>query len=404
MQKDREVAVIDLQKSKINDNACPLEIKNIIDEQRLPFSVLYATGNQNMALWSFLSKRAMPDKRVGHNVIKKAGKINNLTTTIINDCHCLSMSDQYWIKKEKEKIKWADINYFTNGYSYDVGNVTYGISDIIEDRNSPDLTTLGNLPKAWRYEGGKHYLYKQGTPQYYQEVLNEYLATQIAKEICKCDFVEYDICNINGIISSKCESFLTEDTMLVTAYELMSCLPRAQEDSVYKHLTKCCKHFCIQNYKNDLNAMTVFDYIINNEDRHLNNFGFIYNVETQCFEKMAPLFDNGDSLWYKIKTSELLEKQVDISKCFELTNLAQIEQMHHIKEYYSQEGIDKIKDIISKTNEKLGYHQHRIDVLNEKFNIHLNEVVRTMNKVYEKEQHQERKKQKERGEFLPITI
>lgn len=44
--------------------------------------------------------------------------------------------------------------------------------------------------------------------------------------------------------------------------------------------------------------MIVCDYIIVNKDRHFNNFGVIRNVETLEFIDVAPLLDNGCSLWF----------------------------------------------------------------------------------------------------------
>ena len=44
--------------------------------------------------------------------------------------------------------------------------------------------------------------------------------------------------------------------------------------------------------------MLVVDYIIANEDRHFNNFGFVRNAETLEYLGMAPVYDSGTSLWY----------------------------------------------------------------------------------------------------------
>jgi len=44
--------------------------------------------------------------------------------------------------------------------------------------------------------------------------------------------------------------------------------------------------------------MLVCDYILANKDRHYNNFGVIRNIETLEFISIAPIFDNGCSLWY----------------------------------------------------------------------------------------------------------
>jgi hypothetical protein len=43
--------------------------------------------------------------------------------------------------------------------------------------------------------------------------------------------------------------------------------------------------------------MLVLDYIISNEDRHYNNFGFVRNAETLEWLGLAPIYDSGTSLW-----------------------------------------------------------------------------------------------------------
>ncbi len=42
--------------------------------------------------------------------------------------------------------------------------------------------------------------------------------------------------------------------------------------------------------------MYILDFLIMNEDRHLNNFGIIRDVNTLKWIECAPIFDNGQSL------------------------------------------------------------------------------------------------------------
>jgi len=42
--------------------------------------------------------------------------------------------------------------------------------------------------------------------------------------------------------------------------------------------------------------MYILDFLIMNEDRHLNNFGIIRDVNTLKWLDVAPIFDNGQSL------------------------------------------------------------------------------------------------------------
>ena len=51
--------------------------------------------------------------------------------------------------------------------------------------------------------------------------------------------------------------------------------------------------------------MLVLDYLIVNEDRHLNNFGLIRNAVTLEWVGVAPLYDNGNSMWFNRVVSEM---------------------------------------------------------------------------------------------------
>lgn len=46
--------------------------------------------------------------------------------------------------------------------------------------------------------------------------------------------------------------------------------------------------------------MFLVDYLIGNFDRHLNNFGIIRNVNTLKWEKVAPIYDSGESMYANI--------------------------------------------------------------------------------------------------------
>ena len=50
-----------------------------------------------------------------------------------------------------------------------------------------------------------------------------------------------------------------------------------------------------KKFRVDVNNMIVFDYLVNNTDRHHNNFGFLVNESKNEIE-FAPLFDHGFSL------------------------------------------------------------------------------------------------------------
>lgn len=55
----------------------------------------------------------------------------------------------------------------------------------------------------------------------------------------------------------------------------------------------------LKNMETFLSKMLVCDYIPGNQDRHYQNFGVIRNVETLEYTRIAPIFDSGNSLWYR---------------------------------------------------------------------------------------------------------
>ena len=62
-----------------------------------------------------------------------------------------------------------------------------------------------------------------------------------------------------------------------------------------KYITILERHG-ITNAREKIENMFILDYLIMNEDRHLNNFGIIRDVNTLEWLDIAPIFDNGQSL------------------------------------------------------------------------------------------------------------
>lgn len=97
---------------------------------------------------------------------------------------------------------------------------------------------------------------------------------------------------------SVCEDFVTADTELVSAWRIMQTQKKENSTSVYQHFVNCCKALGAPNVVPSLDRMIILDYIIANEDRHLNNFGLLRNAETLEWLGFAPIFDSGSSLGY----------------------------------------------------------------------------------------------------------
>lgn len=90
---------------------------------------------------------------------------------------------------------------------------------------------------------------------------------------------------------------VSRDECLIPAYDVVRSVKREESESIWMHLLKCCGHLGLSDAETRLTEMLVFDYVLGNRDRHWNNFGFVYNARTMRPLRIAPIYDNGNSLW-----------------------------------------------------------------------------------------------------------
>lgn len=109
--------------------------------------------------------------------------------------------------------------------------------------------------------------------------------------------VRYDLRQLdNGEYVSACNIFTTERLEFVPAWYVAGTLN--PKENKYADLVNRCQSLGIPNVQHDLDTMIAIDYLTMNDDRHWGNFGFLRDSTTLEFKGMAPLFDNGNTLWY----------------------------------------------------------------------------------------------------------
>ncbi len=94
--------------------------------------------------------------------------------------------------------------------------------------------------------------------------------------------------------------------------------------------------------------MFVLDFIIANTDRHFNNFGFIRNADTTEWIGLAPVFDNGTSVFHNISQIELKNPFMRESKKIKtkpFSNNHHYQKKLPIKKYCSDFEFSKLRDI-----------------------------------------------------------
>ena len=278
-------------------------------------------------------------------------------SALIIKCYGLSLSDQYWVMIKGSGLVWGAINFFENDFAKDIGEVLFGR----EPKNhgginmiSPDNTSDGWLRKKWSVRDGKRVLIKGGSGVFKQEPFNEFIASAIMKRL-KIRHVSYELIYEQAAESKEvccfCENFVTSQTEFVPAWRVVQTLKRLNSDSELTHLLRCCEvlGINIENITAAVDKMLILDYIIANEDRHYNNFGFLRNAETLEWLGFAPIFDSGTSLWHNTQKVGSSEE----SKPFKKSHDEQIKLVHDLSwfDYNAIKNIDsECIDILAKSS------------------------------------------------------
>ena len=212
----------------------------------------------------------------------------------------LSLSDQYWIKPYNSSIKYDDVNFFDNDFDYTEfleASLSKNSNTIISKNGlkTPNNTTDGMLKKAWIIEDKTRYLLKGGYKNELLQPFNEVLASEICDRL-GFNHVTYTLDIYKDMVVSKCPCFINKDTELVTCYQIEKGIIRHNSVEDYEEYIKILENHNIKDARIKMEDMYILDFLIMNEDRHLNNFGIIRDVNTLEWVDVAPIFDNGQSL------------------------------------------------------------------------------------------------------------
>ena len=269
------------------------QIHSVNEEARALFPLDLELTDDGLVKW--LQRRVIPKNRAYvAEILKTFGLSVNDTKGIIDVCKGLSLNDSYWVVPHGFTGTFAQYNLYENRFSEILSLVAYtgiGQSDAAFT-TSPELTTNGMLPKAWRFiEGEGIYLYKGGTfgaANTGNEPYSEFYASQVAQAM-GLDAVAYELENWTGILASRCKLFTDIDTSYIPIGRI-----------VRKGGLKACLEYYRQlgpEAYEQVRSMLVFDAVIYNEDRHFGNFGVLRDNHTGKVTGAAPVFDNGMSLF-----------------------------------------------------------------------------------------------------------
>jgi len=308
MHKDQRVAVLEVA----DKTADILEIEEILAPEHYPVGC----RQDVLGLRGWWKGRGIPASRQGLREALAAMEVPYAELLLIK-CNGLSLTDHYWITPCERPQQWSQVNFFQNDFSGDVGRALFGEQSTAQvlDLKSPCCTSDGFLKKRWQIADGRRVLVKGGTAPYFQEPLNECVASAVY-ELLGISHVPYALAWENGQPYSVCPCFVTPSTEFIPASALLECFEIDEEMPPWQHFLLCCDGLGIPNAQRDTSQMLAVDFLLANTDRHFRNFGALRDPDTLQWIGMAPVFDSGTSLWKLDQTNFIAQDRYDQCRPF----------------------------------------------------------------------------------------
>lgn len=282
MHKDAYVARFDLIDNQVISFSTPGDTDAL-----LPLSVV-----NEKTLESWLKSRAIPTTRLSFFDTS----IDSFQLMLQN--YGLSLTDCYWVKPVELDLDWNKINFYKNDFyadrNLDSFNDTGGLY------LTPSASLNGSLKKKWILDNGKRILIKGGTTL---QSVSEVIATMIYEKQGIVEYTSYCfnelVLNNSSILGCACEDYASEDLEFVPAIDIINSVKKKQDQSYYQLYVDICKEHGLDSIEDFMSSMLSVDFIIANDDRHLNNFGILRDSNTLEWLKPTPVFDSGNSLFYE---------------------------------------------------------------------------------------------------------
>ena len=271
-----------------------LHIIKVYEENRSFLPLNLTVSEDGVERW--LRHRAIPKNRAYVDaLLSKVGLSLNRPLGIIAANKGLSLNDCFWVDAEGSGDTFEKVNLYDNRFSQVLAAIAftgYGSSIRTSLASCPEFSTNGMLPKCWRRQNGKIYLYKGGTSGFSNlgfEPYSELYAYQVA-QVMGVNAIRYTLTkDLKKTLCSKCELFTSKEYSYIPIGQLVSKGGIKAILAYYQTLG--------QNFVDALEDMLVFDAIICNTDRHYGNFGVLVDNKTNTIAAPAPLFDHGNSLF-----------------------------------------------------------------------------------------------------------
>lgn len=290
---------INVLMASLNDVGNVQKVLEVYNEEHLPVNI-QKEKYKAVGLQEFLRSRIIPNERL--NWLEVMNSYNTKSSFDLSvKSYQVSLVDHYWLMPTNKDLAWDDVNFFykmfpNEGVFVSMTNLFGSTSNI--SLHTPNTTLNGTLPQMWTCQNNKLYLLKAGAGYLKQQPFNEVFVADLLNEL-QFPHVSYDLIEDQGQFLSICPCFTTDEIEFIPAWQIVT--QNNKKIGLWNNFIECMKESGLTDSSvvADLQRMVITDYLILNEDRHYNNFGFLRNSNTLQWQGMAPLFDHGNSLWYE---------------------------------------------------------------------------------------------------------
>lgn len=165
---------------------------------------------------------------------------------------------------------------------------------ILDDFNRVIKNEVGRKQKNWLENNGKEYLFKTGASNY--EIFAEVISAELARQ-CNLSTADYDIAIYNGHIGVVTPSFLNPGDTILSGEDLFKYAKLFSPESKFNNsidnivdMLKLCtsRDYNIEEIKEQLTKIWLFDGLICESDRNFSNWSIIINGNDI---RIAPIYD-----------------------------------------------------------------------------------------------------------------
>lgn len=281
MHKNRKVA-------KINEiGQCKIYYKSF-----MPYHLYLEEGNEidtlinnitNFNYWCATRVLTL-DRIYAKEIFNSIGVLQAITdkerAKIALAYRCVSLTDVFWVRKEREQICFEEINLYDNHLDNTFIDVALrGRQYTVQNQSFVrDLATNGYFPKAWQRVDGGFRLLKDGGVDIVEREL-------LASQICRCFQVSQVLYEEGYFEGQKVtmSNNITSKEYSIVSMEMFEIYSQNHNKNTRNYILKLDK----QSYY----MMNIIDYLVGNTDRHWGNWGVLVSNLNNKPVCIHPLMD-----------------------------------------------------------------------------------------------------------------